>query len=109
MSTSQISYAPSTAEAKRIPAHPLCPITSAEIQQSARLIKSLYPAKTDFSFKVITLEEPDKAQLVPYLDAEHSGGRLPHIERKTLVCYYLRNTVSRHGHGERSCIRTLHN
>ena len=80
---------------KQIPAHPLCPITAAEIKQSAHLIKRLYPAKTDFSFKAITLEEPDKAQLVPYLDAEHSGGRLPYIERKIFVSYYLRNTVSR--------------
>lgn len=99
MSTDQISYAPMAASVKQIPAHPLCPITAAEIEQSAHLIKSLYPAKTDFSFKAITLEEPEKAQLVPYLDAEHSGGRLPHIDRKVFVCYYLRNTVSGTGHG----------
>lgn len=86
------------APVKQIPAHPLCPITAAEIEQSAHLIRSLYPAKTEFSFKALTLEEPDKAHLVPYLDAEHSGARLPHIDRKTFVCYYLRNTVSRTGH-----------
>ncbi len=94
MSTDQISYAPMAASVKQIPAHPLCPITAAEIKRSAHLIRTLYPAKTDFSFKAITLEEPEKAQLVPYLDAEHSGGRLPHIDRKVFVCYYLRNTVS---------------
>ena len=82
------------APVKQIPAHPLCPITATEIRQSADLIRSLYPAKTDFRFKSITLEEPEKAQLMPYLDAEHSGGRLPHIDRKIFVCYYLRNTVS---------------
>ena len=102
MSTDQISYAPTAAPAKQIVAHPLCPITAAEIKQSADLIRSLYPAKTDFSFKVITLEESEKAQLVPYLDAEHSGGELPHIDRKTFVCYYLRNTVSRTALEERS-------
>ena len=94
MSTDQVSYAPMAAPVKQSPAHPICPITAAEIRQSAHLIRNLYPAKTDFSFKVITLEEPDKADLVPYLDAEHSRGRLPHIDRKTFVCYYLRNTVS---------------
>lgn len=99
MSTEQISNLPKVAPAKQNPVHPLCPITAAEINQSADLIRSLYPAKTDFLFKAITLEEPEKAQLVPYLDAEHSRGRLPRIERKTFVCYYLRNTVSGPGHG----------
>ena len=97
MSTDQISYAPMAAPVKQIATHPLCPITAAEIKQSVDLIRSLYPAKTDFVFKAITLEEPQKAQLVPYLDAEHSGRKLPHIDRKTFVCYYLRNTVSRTG------------
>lgn len=99
MSTEQISNLPKVAPAMQNPVHPLCPITAAEISQSADLIRSLYPAKTDFLFKAITLEEPEKAQLVPYLDAEHSRGRLPRIERKTFVCYYLRNTVSGPGHG----------
>ena len=94
MSADQMSYAPSAAAGKQIPAHPLCPVTAAEIKQSAHLIRSLYPANTDFAFKVITLEEPEKAHLVPYLDAEHSRGRLPQIDRKIFVCYYLRNTVS---------------
>ena len=100
MSTEQESYAPMAAPVKQTPAHPLCPITAAEIEQSADLIRSLYPAKTDFCFKAITLQEPEKAQLVPYLDAEHNGGRLPHIDRKTFVCYYLRNTVSSTTHDD---------
>ena len=88
------------APAKQIPAHPLCPITAAEIKRSADLVRSLYPAKTDLRFKAITLEEPEKAQLVPYLDAEHNRGRLPHIDRKIFVCYYIRNTVSGTGPGD---------
>lgn len=99
MSTDQVSYVPMAASVKQLPAHPLCPVTAAEIKQSAHLIRSLYPAKTDFSFKAITLEEPEKALLVPYLEAEHCRARLPHIDRKTFVCYYLRNTVSLSGHG----------
>ena len=94
MSTDQVSYSPMAAPVKQTPAHPLCPITAAEITRSADLIRTVYPAKTDFRFKTITLEEPEKAQLMPYLEAEHNRGRLPHIERKTLVCYYIRNTVS---------------
>lgn len=79
---------------KHIAAHPLCPITASEIKRAADLMRNLYPSKTDLHFKAITLEEPEKAQLVPYLEAEHSGGRLPRIDRKAYVSYYIRNTVS---------------
>ena len=57
-------------------------------------MRSVYPSKTDLFFKAITLEEPKKAQLVPYLEAEHRGLRLPRIDRKAFVSYYIRNTVS---------------
>ena len=74
--------------------HPLCPITASEIQQAAHLIKSSWPYKTDIHFKAVTLEEPAKAQLVPYLDAERQHTKLPRIDRKAFVSYYIRNTVS---------------
>ena len=80
---------------KHVTEHPLSPLTSSEIRNAAGLIRQLYPSATKFQFKAITLEEPEKARLVPYLDAQHSGRRLPSIERKAFVCYYLRNTVSR--------------
>ncbi len=95
MSTEQVSYSPSVGVAKQLATHPLSPLTASEITKSAQLIKGLYPSTASFQFKTITLEEPEKAQLVPYLDAEHSGKRLPILERKALVCYYIRNTVSR--------------
>ena len=79
---------------KQIAAHPLCPVTASEIKRSAELIKCLYPSKTDVHFKAIMLEEPEKAQIVPYLEAEHKGARLPKIDRRIFVSYYLRNTVS---------------
>ena len=87
-------WPPMANSTKHFATHPLCPITSSEILQSADLIRGLYPSKTEFQFKAVTLEEPAKAQLVPYLEAEHSGARVPQIDRKTFVCYYLRNTVS---------------
>lgn len=74
--------------------HPLSPLSASEITTSAELIKSLYPTQTRIHFKAITLEEPEKAQLVPYLDAEHNGRSLPRISRKAFVNYYIRNTVS---------------
>ena len=78
---------------KQVPAHPLCPITASEIKRSAELIKGCWPAKTNLHFKTISLEEPAKAELVPYLEAEHRGSRLPKIDRKAFVSYYIRNTV----------------
>lgn len=79
---------------KHAAAHPLCPITASEIKRSASITKTLYPSKTELHFKAITLEEPEKAQLVPYLEAEHRGARLPRVDRKAFVSYYIRNTVS---------------
>ena len=74
--------------------HPLCPLTASEIKKSAELVRSIFPTRPEIQFKAITLEEPEKAVLAPYLDAEHAGKRGPRIERKAFVSYYIRNTVS---------------
>ncbi len=94
MSTEQISSSPAATVSKQVASHPLSPLTASEITASAELIKGLYPYQTKFQFKAITLEEPEKAHLVPYLEAEHNGKRVPRIARKAFVCYYIRNTVS---------------
>ena len=94
MSTEQISSAPTVGAAKHAPLHPLSPLTAAEISDSAEFIRGLYPSKTEFLFKAITLEEPEKAQLAPYLDAEYHGQRKGRIDRKAFINYYIRNTVS---------------
>lgn len=97
MATEQVSIAmlaPQIGVTRQTALHPLSPITAAEITQSRDLIRALYPSATNLQFKAISLEEPEKAQLVPYLEAEHSGDRLPRIDRKAFVCYYIRNTVS---------------
>ena len=75
-------------------AHPLCPLSGSEILTTSELIRTVWPANTDLRFKVITLEEPSKHELAPYIEAEHSGAHLPHIERRVFVTYYIRNTVS---------------
>ena len=80
---------------KQIAGHPLNPITESEILGTANLLRSKYPEGTNLHFKAITLEEPEKAVLVPYLQAEHNGGNLPKIDRKIFVSYYIRNTVSK--------------
>lgn len=79
---------------KHSPAHPFCALGSEEILYTSELIRSLWPDKTDLRFKTITFHEPPKVQLLSYLEAEHNGNKLPDIDRKAFVCYYIRNTVS---------------
>jgi primary-amine oxidase len=73
--------------------HPLGPLTSAEISESARLIKKLWPSDINLQFKAITLQEPNKADLAQFLAAEHAGLQVPSVERKSFVIYYIQNTV----------------
>ena len=86
------SSEPSVARTHRA-AHPLCPLTASEISTTAELVRSVWPANTDLRFKVITLDEPAKKSMIPYLEAEHGGKPLPSIPRKAFVSYYIRNTV----------------
>lgn len=74
--------------------HPLGPLSGSEISHSSALIKSQWPEGTKFQFKIITLLEPPKTELVPYLAAEKAGQSPKPIDRKSQVVYYLRNTVS---------------
>lgn len=94
MSTHQVSWSPSVVASTKVASHPLSPLSAFEISRSSQLMRALYPSHTDLHFKVVTLEEPKKAQLIPYLDAEHHGGTRPPLDRKAFVCYYIRNTVS---------------
>lgn len=74
--------------------HPLAPLSAQEIQVASSLIYNQWPENTDLQFKVITLNEPAKAEMVPYLEAEFQGQRLPSIDRRVMVAYYIRKTVS---------------
>lgn len=94
MATETITYAPMVEVTKSLPIHPLSPLTSAEISKASALVKGLYPPQTGFQFKAVTLEEPEKARLVPYLETENAGQRPSPIDRRAFVCYYIRNTVS---------------
>lgn len=44
-------------------------------------------------FRVITLSEPPKNQLVPYLQAEKLGTPLPRVSRLAQVHFYLENAT----------------
>jgi primary-amine oxidase len=74
--------------------HPVAPLTATEITESSRLIRECWPSNTNLHFKVITLQEPSKAELLPYLEAARQGKRTAPIERRSFVVYYIRNTVS---------------
>ncbi|KAI6752345.1 hypothetical protein HG530_013714 [Fusarium avenaceum] len=72
--------------------HPLCPLTGDEIQASARLIESVWPQSVSLSFKVITLSEPPKDKLAPYLEAFDNGKSPSPLDRRVFVAYYIRTT-----------------
>ncbi|TAQ84205.1 hypothetical protein B7494_g7470 [Chlorociboria aeruginascens] len=94
MSLEQIPVSqPFVAGKKSTVQHPLGPLTANEISETASLIKALWPTGTNVHFKSITLQEPDKKDLIPFLAAEHAGSKLPEVERRSFVVYYLRNTV----------------
>jgi primary-amine oxidase len=77
--------------------HPLAALSEHEIKTVAGLIKGLYPSATEIHFKVITLQEPPKDQVLSYLEAEHAAGDVPFeheaLDRKAWVNYYVKNTV----------------
>ncbi|EKG22565.1 Copper amine oxidase [Macrophomina phaseolina MS6] len=95
MSTELVSSLP-VRSATQAAVHPLAPLSGDEIKAASAIIQSAWPHGTNLHFKAVTLEEPPKAQVVPYLDAEHSGAPLPSIPRKAFINYYIRNTNKYH-------------
>ncbi|KAF1983494.1 hypothetical protein K402DRAFT_338133 [Aulographum hederae CBS 113979] len=81
---------------KQTQPHPLAALSASEISATSQLIKSSWPPRTDLHFKVITLEEPAKAETVPFLKAEHHGLTPVPIARKAFVNYYIRDTDKFH-------------
>jgi Cu2+-containing amine oxidase len=95
MSTEQIPISlPFVGSKKVVAQHPIGPLTASEISQSASLIKSVWPSGTNIQFKVITLQEPKKSELAPFLAAERAGASATSVDRRCFVAYYIRNTVS---------------
>lgn len=78
---------------QHVACHPLSPLSAREIQKAAGLVRNSLPEESELRFKAITLDEPAKAILVPYLAKEHDGQRLPSLSRRAFVSYYVRNTV----------------
>ena len=95
MSTDTVSTSLPVRTYKQIDIHPLAPISAEEIQNTVAIIRSQWPAGTKLHFKALTLQEPAKAEAVPYIEAEFHGYDLPQIDRRVFVTYYLRQTVRR--------------
>lgn len=93
MSVEVATSVPAYRPAKQTYKHALEPIHAEEITAAADVVRSVWPAHTDLHFKVITLLEPPKSEVIPFLEAEHAGRPLPQVARKAFINYYLRNTV----------------
>ncbi|KAK4457489.1 putative copper amine oxidase [Cladorrhinum samala] len=87
---------PASTHAPSAPSHPLGPLSASEITQSSDLIRSAWPENTALYFKVVTLREPAKKELVPYLAAERAGKAVPSIDRRAFVVYSLKGTHNLH-------------
>lgn len=83
--------------AKQTNTHPLAPVDANEIKQAASFVRAEWPADTDLHFKCVTLQEPAKREVVPYLEAEATGTALgTSIDRRVMVNYYIRKTNKFH-------------
>lgn len=96
MATESVATQLPVRTSKHISIHPLAPINSNEIQNAVALVSAQWPAHTDLHFKAVTLQEPAKAEMLPYLEAEFSGSPLPTIDRRVFLTYYLRRTNKFH-------------
>lgn len=72
--------------------HPLDPLTADEILQVSSLLRSRTPDKS-LHFKIITILEPPKTQLRPFLIAERNGGTQSRPSRKASSLYYHLGTA----------------
>ena len=76
--------------------HPFDPLTKSEISQSSQLIRNCFPKDAVFDFRSVSLYEPEKSEMVSFLEAEHAGVDLSTVKRPTRqarVVYYLGNNV----------------
>jgi len=72
--------------------HPFDPLSPTEITRATSILHRSYPVDTPIHFKAIALNEPPKALVLPYLDAEHRGSPLPIVPRTAYALYVLLNT-----------------
>ncbi|XRM38196.1 hypothetical protein ABZX51_001627 [Aspergillus tubingensis] len=71
--------------------HPLDPATAVEIEKATTLVKDAYPG-IPLHFKAGGLQEPPKAALLEFLDAEHNNKPLPFLPRCIFLNWYIKRT-----------------
>ncbi|PPJ59462.1 hypothetical protein CBER1_02401 [Cercospora berteroae] len=96
MATQSVANSLPVRTAKQNNLHPLAPLDRNEINNAVSLVRAQWPEGTDLHFKTIMLQEPAKADMVAYLEAESQGSHLPAIDRRVFVTYYLRMTNKFH-------------
>ncbi|KAJ5727959.1 copper amine oxidase [Penicillium malachiteum] len=78
--------------ARRHP-HPFDPLSPAEISQAARCVKDAFP-NDDIAFRVVTLFEPAKTEMIPFLEAEHAKKLEVFPPRRTALVHVNLNGLS---------------
>ncbi|GFF39116.1 copper amine oxidase 1 [Aspergillus udagawae] len=73
--------------------HPLDPLSPAEISVAVRHLNNAYPSDK-LVFRVVTLLEPPKAQMIPYLEAERSGKRDVTAPKRSAFVQFYKNTTA---------------
>ncbi|KAF3042757.1 hypothetical protein E8E12_009994 [Didymella heteroderae] len=72
--------------------HPLDPLTPEEITKAANVVRPLFENQKP-NFRVITLREPPKDELVKYLEAEYRGDHaMPNLSRRARVEVLVKST-----------------
>jgi hypothetical protein len=77
-----------------VPPHPLEQLGAGEIHAARSIIRRLRPYYASIVYTTITLEEPPKATLIPFLEAEHNGKLDPRTERPPRLARVLYHVVS---------------
>ncbi|KAJ5729156.1 copper amine oxidase 1 [Penicillium malachiteum] len=78
--------------ARRQP-HPFDPLSPAEISQAAHCVKDAFP-NDDIAFRVVTLFEPAKTEMIPFLEAEHAKKPGASPPRRTALVHINLNGLS---------------
>ncbi|EER26360.1 hypothetical protein D8B26_003276 [Coccidioides posadasii str. Silveira] len=68
--------------------HPFDPLSPDEITLVVQAVKKAYAGK-NVIFRVVTLAEPPKAEMVPFLEAEHASKPVAPPSRTAMVQFYL--------------------
>jgi primary-amine oxidase len=58
--------------------HPFDPLNPDEISRAAVIVRPHFGSREP-NFRVITLQEPSKKEMIPFLDSEHAGRAADHV------------------------------